>query len=82
MCNPPPPTPSDNGKVEIFREVDAMKISKLNISKKHSIPKRTLSTYIKNMGAIEDAYATEAFASSRKRLRPAKHPELEEAVVT
>lgn len=69
-------------KVEILREVDAGKISKLEIAKKHSIPKSTLSTYIKNKGAIEDAYATEAFASSRKRLRPAKHPELEQAVVT
>lgn len=68
-------------KVEILREGDAGKISKLEIAKKHSIPKSTLSTYIKNKGAIEDAYATEAFASSRKRLRPAKHPELEQAVV-
>ncbi|KAH7959090.1 hypothetical protein HPB49_008156 [Dermacentor silvarum] len=67
--------------MEILREVDAGKTSKLEIAK-NCILKSTLFTYINNKRAIEEAYATEAFASSRKRLRPAKHPELEHAVVT
>lgn len=69
-------------KVEILCEVDCGKTSKLEIARKHGIPKSTLSTYIKNKRAIEEAYATDAFTGSRKRLRSAKHPELERAVLT
>lgn len=69
-------------KVEILREVDGGKTSKLEIARKHGIPKSTLSTYIKNKRAIEEAYATDAFTGSRKRLCSAKHPELERAVLT
>ncbi|KAM7311196.1 hypothetical protein ISCGN_008103 [Ixodes scapularis] len=54
-------------KVEIFREVDAGKASKVKIAKKHKIPKSTLSTYIRKK-TIEDAYEAEAFAHDRKRL--------------
>lgn len=68
-------------KMEILREVDAGKTSKLEIAK-NCILKSTLLTYINNKRAIEEACAIEGFASSHKRLRPAKHPELEHAVVT
>ncbi|KAH7954941.1 hypothetical protein HPB49_023082 [Dermacentor silvarum] len=66
-------------KVEILREVDAGKQSKNEIAKKHDIPKSTLSTYIRNKKTIEDSYATETFAKDRKRIRTAKHPDLETA---
>lgn len=65
----------------MLREVDAGKASKLEIAKKHGIPKSMLSMYIQNRKAIEESYETEALTSSRKRLRPAKHPDLEKLVL-
>ncbi|KAG0441291.1 hypothetical protein HPB47_015994, partial [Ixodes persulcatus] len=69
-------------KVEILREVDAGKANKVEIAKKHAIPRSTLSTYIRNRKTIEDAYEAEVFAHGRKRLRSAKHPDLEKALIT
>lgn len=69
-------------KVEILREVDAGKQSKNEIAKKHDIPRSTLSTYIRNKKTIEDSYAAETFAKDRKRIRTAKHPDLEAALLT
>lgn len=69
-------------KVAILREVDERKASKVEIAKKHGIPPSTLSTYVRNRKAIEDAYEAEDFASNRKRLRLAKYPEIETAVIT
>ncbi|KAK8785482.1 hypothetical protein V5799_008153 [Amblyomma americanum] len=69
-------------KAAILREVDERKASKVEISKKHGIPPSTLSTYVRNRKAIEDAYEAEDFASNRKRLRLAKYPEIETAVIT
>lgn len=69
-------------KVEILREVDAKNASKQDIAKKFGIPRSTLSTYIRNKKAIVDAYEVEAFSGDRKRLRPAKYPDLEKALVT
>ncbi|KAH7978429.1 hypothetical protein HPB49_005491 [Dermacentor silvarum] len=66
-------------KVEILRGVDAGKQSKNEIAKKHDIPRSTLSTYIRNKKTIEDSYAAETFAKDRKRIRTAKHPDLEAA---
>ncbi|KAH7936911.1 hypothetical protein HPB49_006325 [Dermacentor silvarum] len=68
-------------KVEILREVDAGKQSKNEIAKKHDIPRSTLSTYIRNKKTIEDSYAAETFAKDRKRIRTAKHPDLEAALL-
>ncbi|KAH7979730.1 hypothetical protein HPB49_010743 [Dermacentor silvarum] len=68
-------------KVEIPREVDAGKQSKNEIAKKHDIPRSTLSTYIRNKKTIEDSYAAETFAKDRKRIRTAKHPDLEAALL-
>ncbi|KAG0414085.1 hypothetical protein HPB47_008758 [Ixodes persulcatus] len=69
-------------KVEILREVDAGKANKVEIAKKHAIPRSTLSTYVRNRKTIEDAYEAEVFAHGRKRLRSAKHPDLEKALIT
>lgn len=68
--------------MEILREVDAGKANKVEIAKKHAIPRSTLSTYIRNRKTIEDAYEAEVFAHGRKRLRSAKHPDLEKALIT
>ncbi|KAH7970325.1 hypothetical protein HPB49_003770 [Dermacentor silvarum] len=68
-------------KVEILREVDAGKQSKNEIAKKHDIPRSTLSTYIRNKKTIEDLYAAETFAKDWKRIRTAKHPDLEAALL-
>ncbi|KAH7965853.1 hypothetical protein HPB49_011447 [Dermacentor silvarum] len=68
-------------KVEILREVDAGKQSKNEIAKKHDIPRSTLSTYIRNKKTIEDSYAAETFAKDRERIRTAKHPDLEAALL-
>ncbi|KAH7978379.1 hypothetical protein HPB49_005376 [Dermacentor silvarum] len=65
-------------KLEILREVDAGKQNKNEIARKHDIPRSTLSTYIRNK-MIEDSYVAETFAKDRKRLRTAKHPDLEAA---
>lgn len=62
-------------KCDILREVDAGVLSKQEIAKKHKIPKSTLSTYIKNKRAIEDALEAEV-ATERKRMRLAKYPDL------
>ncbi|KAK8771219.1 hypothetical protein V5799_025538 [Amblyomma americanum] len=67
-------------KCDILREVDAEVLSKQEIAKKHGIPKSTLSTYIKNKRAIEDALEAEV-ASERKRMRLAKYPDLEKALL-
>ncbi|KAG0425729.1 hypothetical protein HPB47_027107 [Ixodes persulcatus] len=69
-------------KVEILREVDAGKANKVEIAKKHATPRSTLSTYVRNRKTIEDAYEAEVFAHGRKRLRSAKHPDLEKALIT
>ncbi|KAH7978125.1 hypothetical protein HPB49_004505 [Dermacentor silvarum] len=69
-------------KLEILREVVAGKQSKNEIAKKHNIPGSTLSTYIRNKKTIEDSYAAETFTKDRKRLRTAKHPDLEAAFLT
>lgn len=68
-------------KAGILQEVDAGKASKLEVAKKHGIQKSTLSTYIQNKKPVEKAYEAEAFVRGRKRLRPAKHPDLERAVM-
>ncbi|KAH6939360.1 hypothetical protein HPB50_017720 [Hyalomma asiaticum] len=67
-------------KADILREVDAGLLPKQEIAKKHGIPKTTLSTYIKNKRTIEDALQAEV-ASKRRRLRPAKYPDLEKALL-
>lgn len=69
-------------KWEILREVEAGKQSKNEIAKKHEIPRSTLSTYLRNKATIEDAYTAETFTKDRKRLRTAKHPDLETALLT
>lgn len=53
---------------------------KQEIAKKHGIPNTTLSTYVKNKRAIEDALEAEV-ASKRRRLRPAKYPDLEKELL-
>lgn len=68
-------------KVEILRKVDQGNSSKYEIARKHGIPPSTLSTYIRNRTAIENAYEAEDFGASRKRLRTAKFPELESALI-
>lgn len=67
-------------KADILREVDAGLLPKQEIAKKHGIPKTTPSTYIKNKRTIEDALQAEV-ASKRRRLRPAKYPDLEKALL-
>lgn len=42
-------------KRDILQEVDAALLSKQEIAKEHTIPKRTLSTYAKNKRSIEEA---------------------------
>ncbi|KAG0416219.1 hypothetical protein HPB47_006606 [Ixodes persulcatus] len=69
-------------KVEILREVDAGKASKVEIAKKLEIPRSILSTYVRNRKTIEDGYEAEVFAHGRKRLRSAKHLDLEKALIT
>lgn len=69
-------------KVDILREVDAGRISKSDIAKKYGIPKSTLSTYIRNRKSIEDSYESKDFTHERKRLRHAKHPEMENALIS
>ncbi|KAH8032157.1 hypothetical protein HPB51_023301 [Rhipicephalus microplus] len=68
-------------KVEILREVDQGKSSKYEIARKHSISPSMLSTYVRNRTAIENTYEAEDFGGSRKRLRTAKFPELESALI-
>ncbi|KAH8020490.1 hypothetical protein HPB51_002439 [Rhipicephalus microplus] len=68
-------------KVEISLEVDQENSSKYEIARKHGIPPSTLSTYIRNRTAIENAYEAEDFGASRKRLRTVKFAELESALI-
>ncbi|KAH8029509.1 hypothetical protein HPB51_000759 [Rhipicephalus microplus] len=67
-------------EADILREVEAELLLKQDITKKHEIPKTTLSTYIKNRRTIEDDLETEV-ASKRRRLHPAKYPDLEKALL-
>ncbi|KAH7944929.1 hypothetical protein HPB49_002151 [Dermacentor silvarum] len=69
-------------KLEILWEVDAGKLSKNEITKKHDIPRSTLSAYIRNKTMIEDSYAAETFAKDWKMLRTAKHPDQEAVLLS
>nr|XP_054919021.1 tigger transposable element-derived protein 4-like [Dermacentor andersoni] len=67
-------------KVEILR---ALKdgLSRQEAMKKYDVKRSTLSTYVKNEEQILQAFESEKFRASRKRLRTAAHPELEEALL-
>lgn len=67
-------------KVHILNEVREGKLSRKEIAEKYDLKKSTLATYIRNEAAIVKAFEEEQFVNSRKRLRSAAHPELEEAV--
>ena len=72
-------------KVDILQEVERLaeeRGSKVRIATKFSIPKSTLSTIIKNKDSIIEAYEQSSFAPSKKRMRTAAYPEVEEALVS
>lgn len=67
-------------KVEILR---ALKngLSRQEVMVKYDVKRSTLSTYVKNEEQILQAFEGEKFGASRKRLRTAAHPKLEEALL-
>lgn len=67
-------------KVEISR---ALKngLSRQKATKKYNVKRSALSTYVKNEEQIFQAFESENFHASRKQLRRAFHPELEEALL-
>ncbi|XP_064468658.1 tigger transposable element-derived protein 4-like [Ornithodoros turicata] len=69
-------------KMQILRDVERGQDSKTEIAKNYGIKKSTLSTYIKNKGAIFSAHEKENMEPSRKRLRTSAHPNVEDAVIT
>uniref|UniRef100_A0A6G5AAD3 Putative tick transposon n=1 Tax=Rhipicephalus microplus TaxID=6941 RepID=A0A6G5AAD3_RHIMP len=68
-------------KVEVLKEVDQGGTAKQDIARKYGIKPNTLSTFIKNKRSILDAFESEKFKTSRKRMRTGAYPELEEALL-
>ncbi|KAH8036917.1 hypothetical protein HPB51_006978 [Rhipicephalus microplus] len=68
-------------KVEVLKEVDQGGTAKQDIARKYGIKANTLSTFIKNKRSILDAFESEKFKTSRKRMRTGAYPELEEALL-
>ncbi|KAH8019666.1 hypothetical protein HPB51_020884 [Rhipicephalus microplus] len=68
-------------KVEVLKEVDQGGTAKQDISRKYGIKPNTLSTFIKNKRSLLDAFESEKFKTSRKRMRTGAYPELEEALL-
>ncbi|KAH8030019.1 hypothetical protein HPB51_006451 [Rhipicephalus microplus] len=68
-------------KVEVLKEVDQGGTAKQDIARKYGIKSNTLSTFIKNKRSILDAFESEKFKTSRKRMRTGAYPELEEALL-
>lgn len=69
-------------KHQILTEVDRGVLSKKAIAEKYKIPKSTLSTILKNREKIEEAIASGSVNSRAKRLRTAKHEDIESRLLT
>ena len=54
--------------------------SKSEIAKEYGVPSNTLSTWLKNAEKIKKAYESECFGASRKKMRLAKHEDVEKAL--
>ena len=54
--------------------------SKSVIAKEYGVPSNTLSTWLKNAEKIKKAYESECFGASRKKMRLAKHEDVEKAL--
>ena len=65
-------------KIEALQEVNKAVKSKAMIAKGYDVPASTLSTWIKNKDSI---LKTETCASTRKRIRTAKHTDVETALL-
>uniref|UniRef100_H3AAG5 HTH CENPB-type domain-containing protein n=1 Tax=Latimeria chalumnae TaxID=7897 RepID=H3AAG5_LATCH len=63
-----------------LQEVAKAQKTKSKIAKDLDIPSNTLSTWIKNGDGIKLAYENQIFGLVRKRMRTAKHPDVEEAL--
>ncbi|GBM33473.1 Tigger transposable element-derived protein 4 [Araneus ventricosus] len=68
-------------KMELLRAVDEKRRSKTEICKKFGIANSTLSTIIKNRDHITAMFERNMFEPERKRMRTAKHEDLETALL-
>lgn len=67
-------------KVEILEALKNGE-SRQQVMTKYNVKRSTLGTYVKNEQQIRQAFESEKFHASRKRLRTAAHPQLEEALL-
>lgn len=68
-------------KIKILQEVDRGIKTKKNIAAEFKIPKSTLSTILKNREKIFNAIALGSMKSKSKRMRTARHEDLEDKVL-
>ena len=66
-------------KLQALDEVDKKVKSKTQIAKEYGVPSSTLSTWLKNKDALRKAHGN--FAPARKRIRTAKHSDVESALL-
>ncbi|KAH8037352.1 hypothetical protein HPB51_009907 [Rhipicephalus microplus] len=67
-------------KVEILEALKNDE-SRQQVMTKYNVKRSTLGTYVKSEQQIRQAFESEKFHASRKRLRTAAHPQLEEALL-
>lgn len=68
-------------KIELLNAVDEKRRTKTEICKEFGIANSTLSTIIKNRVNITSMFERSVFEPERKRMRTAKHEDLEKAVL-
>ena len=69
-------------KFNALKEVDRGSDTKQSIAARYGVKANTLSTWLSNRKAIEEAYANQTFGPKRKRMRLGNHQDLDAAMVT
>ena len=69
-------------KYEVLMELEKGQKTKKQIADQYGLAKSTLATWIKKADEIKNSYLSGDFSSTRKKLRTAGYPEVEEALLT
>ena len=69
-------------KYEVLMELEKGPKTKKQIADQYGLAKSTLATWVKKADEIKNSYLNGDFSSTRKKLRTAGYPEVEEALLT
>ena len=69
-------------KFNALQEVDRGGSTKQSIAERYGVKANTLSTWLSNRKAIEEAYANQTFGPKRKRMRLSNFENLDAAMVS